>query len=116
MFRFIKAAFLVILAAALIVIGIANSDTVTLSLLPDGLLDAETTAMLRIGGVPLFVVIFAALVFGILIGEALEWSRERKYRREVEKKKKELAAARRQIQDLTRKAGEDEDLLRLPAA
>ncbi len=116
MLRYIKILFLVALAAALIIIGVANRQAVTLSLLPGGLVDEETTAMLSISGVPLFAVIFGALIFGILIGEAMEWSRERKYRREVQQKKRELSSAQRQIKDLMHKLGEDEDLLRLPAA
>lgn len=117
MLRYIKATFFVLLAAALIVIGVANKQPVVLSLLPDGLIDEATTSMLRLPGVPLFAVILGALIFGVLIGEAMEWSRERRFRRERDAAQRELNAARQKIAELNRKLGEgDEALLRLPAA
>lgn len=117
MFRFIKIVFLVALAAALIVIAVANRQPVTLSLLPKGILDEAITNGLTLPGVPLFAVVLVAIVFGILIGEAMEWSRERRYRREREEARRELAAAKHRIAELSRKHGEGDDaLLRLPAA
>lgn len=116
MLRYIKILLLLLIAVALVVIAVANSQPVVLSLLPDGILSEAETNDLRLANVPLFAVLFGALLFGILIGEMIEWSRERKYRRLAAERKRALEEANARIRELARKAGEEEDLLRLPAA
>ncbi len=76
--RYIRYVFLAAIAVALITLALANRSMVTLNLLP-----AELAQLVGIGyaiTVPLFSVIFAAVVAGLLIGFFWEWMREGKHR------------------------------------
>lgn len=66
---------------ALVVLGLANRELVTLHLLPEGLADlAGPFAPLE---VPLFLVIAAAVVAGIVVGLVWEWLRHHAVRAEL---------------------------------
>ncbi|WP_417250573.1 DUF1049 domain-containing protein [Celeribacter sp.] len=76
--RYIRYAFLAAIAIVLITLALANRDFVTLNLLP-----SELAGLVGIGysvTLPLFVVIFGAIVGGLLIGFFWEWMRESKHR------------------------------------
>lgn len=99
MVRWLKWAFLAVLAIVLVTVALANRATVTLRLLPDDL-----AAFLGVDwsvNLPLFLVILAGLVSGLLVGFVWEWLREHKHRataatkrREVSQLERELAAMR----------------------
>ena len=85
--RYIRYAFLAVLAIVLVSVALANRVMVTLQLLPLGL--SEMVGMNRSIELPLFIVIFGGIVAGLLIGFVWEWLREHKHR---------AAAARRQVE------------------
>lgn len=101
MLRYLKLAVLAIIALALVSVALANKDTVTLNLIPAGLVD-------QIGmnwslELPLFGVMFGGVGIGLLIGFIWEWLREYKHRREASVKSRE---ARRLEREVTRLKGE----------
>lgn len=96
--RYIRYAFLAILGVALITVALANRGTVTLNLLPQelsGFLGWSWSLTL-----PLFVVIFAGLLAGILIGFIWEWLREHKIRAEGARNRKERDQLAREVKTL----------------
>lgn len=100
-----------LLAAALIVLGAANMASVDLYLLPPGLFGERW----GIDGIPLAVVLLAAVLAGIVIGQILEFFRERKHRRVAEEKRREIIELRREIGRLKADLGDRADQLpRLP--
>ncbi len=81
MFRKIVTAIIVVpLAAVIIAFAVANRQSVTVSFDPFSSASPAYTAML-----PLFVVIFAALILGVLIGGIAAWIRQGKWRRAARK-------------------------------
>lgn len=114
--RYIRYAFWAIVAIALIVVGLANRDAVTVSLLPDTLgrlFGTNFSAEL-----PLFAVIFASVVAGLLIGFVWEWLREYKFRAEVSNKAREVHKLEREVKKLKgeKHQGKDEVLALLEDA
>jgi uncharacterized integral membrane protein len=96
--RYIRIAFLACLGVALVSVALANRGAVTLSLLPDqlaGLVGIDQRIEL-----PLFVVIFASIVAGLLIGFVWEWLREYKHRKQVVRKEGEVRQLKREVSRL----------------
>ena len=99
MIRYLRYVLLALLAIVLLTLALANRSAVTLRALPDDL-----AAFAGFGwqiDLPLYVVIFASILAGVLIGFVWEWFREHKYRagmnnktREVSKLERELAVMR----------------------
>lgn len=106
--RQIRYFFLGLLMLAVIVLCLANAGFVTLNLLPGPL-----AAILPVSvNLPLFVVILASVLLGLLIGYMLEYIREHKHRKTASQKKREADALSRQVADLKRKSGQaDDDVL-----
>ena len=108
MLRTIKLFILAIIMVALILIGVANRDPITVKMVPDGLADlvpfATTTPPL-----PLFAIVAAAIVVGLLIGYIIEYLREAKHRRRAEAKSREASQLKSKVRDLQKKTGETED-------
>jgi len=105
--RFIKYLFLGAVALVLIVVAIANRQPVQLRLLPDDLavfLPFEATAT-----VPLFLVIFAGVLAGLLIGFVWEYLREFKVRSNLSKTNKQVKSLKREVNSLREKTGEGQD-------
>ena len=93
--RLIKYAFLAVLALCLITVALANRAPVAVRLLPD---DIGTFSGLRIGAeLPLFLIIFAGIVAGLLIGFVWEWFREAGQRSEAAATKRELARLKAEV-------------------
>nr|WP_319249450.1 LapA family protein [uncultured Celeribacter sp.] len=106
--RYIRYAFLAALAVALIILALANRDLVTLHLLPADL--AALTGLSFSISLPLFVVIFGAIVAGLLIGFFWEWMREYKHRSAASTHQRENRKLAREVKKLkTAKAREDGD-------
>ncbi|MEO0819673.1 MAG: LapA family protein [Pseudomonadota bacterium] len=111
-FRLLKLAILVALCAVLTVIGVANMAPVDLALVPDGIVEG----MPKLSGVPLTVVILAAMLLGFVIGELLEWLREHKHRREVAVRGREIDTLKAENARLKSKISDPkEDLPRIAA-
>ncbi|MEM5477025.1 LapA family protein [Pacificibacter sp. AS14] len=96
--RTIRYVFLAALAVALITIALANRAVVTLDLLP-----AELAEYLGIGysvSLPMFIVIFGAIIAGLLIGFIWEWMREYKHRAAAVKHRREKDQLAREVSKL----------------
>jgi len=106
--RYLRLILLVALAVALVAVAMGNRAPVTLHLLPGDLallLGVDWALEL-----PLFLVVFASIIIGLLIGFVWEWLREHKHRsaarrsgKSVGKLERELAAMR----DATHLPGDD---------
>ena len=112
MVRTIRLVFLSVLGLCLVTVAIANRGPVTLRLLPQELTDffgfsTELT-------LPLFIVIFAGIVAGLLIGFFWEWIREARIRSEAERAKAEVSNLKREVKTLKgNQKGSQDDVLAL---
>lgn len=110
--RYIRYAFLAALAVVLITVALANRDPVLLRLLPEelsGFLGWSWSVTL-----PLFVVIFMAIIAGVMIGFIWEWLREHKHRAEASRARKAAVKLANEVQDLKRdKSRSGDDVLAL---
>lgn len=107
MIRYLRYVFLAVLAVVLMTVALANRDLVTLSALPEGL-----ATLLGLGWqieVPLFIVIFASIAAGLLIGFVWEWLREYKHRRVASTKTREAARLERELAAMRDAKGQPED-------
>ena len=103
--RYIKYIILAAFMAALVLLALANRGAVLVSALPEGL---PYAGVLRLE-VPLFVIIFAAIGLGLLLGYFLEYLREHKYRRLAAVKNREAAALSAELSQIKKSNGSDED-------
>jgi len=111
--RTIKMIVLGLLAVLLILLGVANMAAVDLYLLPPALGGER----FGVTGIPLAAVVMGAVLVGIIVGQILEWFRERKQRVVAEEKRRELAELRQEVAQLRQKLGGRQDgLPRIPAA
>ena len=113
--RYVKWAFLAIAAVVLSVIAFANSQFVTLRLVP-----GEISDFFAISGsisLPLSIVVVLSVMLGVVIGEVVEWLREHKHRAEATKQGREARRLKREVEALKSKdrksRGEDDDVLAL---
>ena len=108
MIRWLRYIMLLCLALGLLTVALANRAPVVVKTLPD-----DMAAFLGFGWsmeLPLFVVIFAGIVAGLLIGFVWEWFREHKHRvtaREAVHLKREVSTLRE------RKAAPKDEVLAL---
>lgn len=96
--RYVRIAFLACLGVVLVSVALANRGAVTLALLPDQL--AGLVGVNQRIALPLFVVIFASIVAGLLIGFVWEWLREYKHRKQVVRKEGEVRQLKREVSRL----------------
>ena len=66
MFRYLRYAFMALLGLCLIIVALANRDTVLLRLLPQEI--SEFAGVSFTVELPLFVVVFGGIIAGLLIG------------------------------------------------
>lgn len=92
---YIRYAFLGLMLAVFVTVALANRDMTTLELLPDTL--AAFFGFNLALTLPLFVVIGASLVVGLLLGFVWEWLRERGYRAEAARARNECDALRSEL-------------------
>lgn len=107
MLRYFKYAVLAVIAVGLVSVSMANRQMVELKAMPD--VFAE-----QLGGnftlpLPLFIVIFAGIGLGLLIGYILEWLREYKQRAEAAAQRREMDRMRRELRRLKGKQNEGKD-------
>ena len=96
-----------VIAIALIVVALANRQSVTLTMLPDdlaGLLGLNFSLQL-----PLFMVIFAGIAVGVFLGFVWEWLREHKHRSAASKSGKQVARLEREVTRLRGEKNEGKD-------
>ncbi|MEC7764551.1 MAG: LapA family protein [Pseudomonadota bacterium] len=110
--RYIRYAFLGALAVVLITVALANRNIVELHLLPE-----EMAGFLGWGwsvNLPLFIVIFLAIIAGVVIGFIWEWIREHNQRAEGRRAKSAAVKLAGEVQNLKReKAGPNDEVLAL---
>jgi uncharacterized integral membrane protein len=104
---------LVPLCAVLVVVALANRQPVAVNLNPFAPVVANPAG----GGVPLFLVLYAVLLIGVLLGGAATWitqsvhrRRERHWRREAQHLSAELDRVKRRQANAMR-ANEIDDML-----
>jgi uncharacterized integral membrane protein len=107
MIRYLRLVFLGLLALSLIAVAIANRDMVRVRLLPDDL--AELTGLTWGMELPLFLVIFAAIIVGVLVGFVWEWFREAGIRGKASANSREVARLERELAGLRDQKGTQPD-------
>lgn len=95
MIRYIKLVFIACIGLGLLIVALANRAPVEVRLLPGDL--AALTGLSWAAEVPLFLVIFAGIVVGVLIGFVWEWLREMKHRSTASTKAREVARLEREL-------------------
>jgi len=103
-FRKIVTAIIVVpLAAVIIAFAVANRQTVTVSFDP-----FSSTSPAYAATLPLFVVVFAVLILGVLIGGIAAWIRQSKWRRTASKLDAEVCALHIEQDAIRRRFGSAE--------
>ena len=105
--RILRYLFLAVVAILLITVALANRAPVTVSILPSEISDFLPVA--NSYSLPLFLVILAAVLAGLLIGFVWEWFREHRIRAEAARRKRELNRLEREVRGLREKTGEGRD-------
>ncbi len=105
--RYIRYASIAIFGLALVLVALANRNTVTLRVLPDEL--AGFAALNPTYDLPLFVVIFGAIAFGLIVGFIWEWIREAGERAAAARQARELASLRAEVARLRGEHAKDGD-------
>lgn len=111
--RYLRYAFLLVLAIILISVSVANRGMVELRLLPRGVAEVPGMSAFDVAvTLPLFVVILLGIGAGLVIGFLWEWMREHKHRREANVKTREVQKLEREVGRLKKKTnpGQDEIL------
>jgi uncharacterized integral membrane protein len=96
--RYLRYLFVAILGLSLFTLALANRGWVTLRLLPE-----EMAALIGVEAsveMPLFLVAFAGIVLGLLIGFLWEWLREHKHRAAAAAAKREAERLGREVSRL----------------
>ena len=107
--RYIRYAFLAVLAILLITVALANRQAVTLQVLPpelDALMGLGTSVTL-----PLYAVVFAGIILGLLIGYFLEYLREGKHRKAAAQGRRDVKKLEREVKKMKAADGSDDDVL-----
>lgn len=108
--RYIRYLFLAIVGLVLLIVALANRGSVTLSVLPEELAsfagwNAEISP-------PIFAVIFASIVAGLLIGFVWEWMREYKHRAAASHHRRERERLEKEVDRLkTPEPGSGDEVL-----
>ena len=105
--RYIRYASIAIFALALILIALANRNMVAVRLVPDEL--SGFTALNPAHDVPLFVVIFGAILAGLVLGFIWEWIREAGERAAAARQAREMQRLRAEIKRLKAEKHEGKD-------
>jgi len=100
--KIVAALILAPLAVIIIAFAVANRQRVTLSLDPFA---SGQTAALTTPPLPLFLVLIAVLIVGVLIGGFASWLRHGRWRRLARRFERDMAALRNELDSLKRPAG-----------
>ncbi|HLQ18880.1 MAG TPA: LapA family protein [Tabrizicola sp.] len=95
MIRYLRLILLGLLGLSLLTVALANRAPVTVRLLPEDL--ASFTGLTWAMELPLFLVIFAGIIAGVLIGFVWEWFREHGHRATASQKSREVARLEREL-------------------
>ena len=93
--RFIRLLFVALLALVLVMVALANREMVALSAFPANFGQyLGGTWSVRL---PLFLVLFLAMAFGVVVGLIWEWLREAHIRREAKVRASEVSRLEREV-------------------
>ena len=95
--RVVAAIILIPLAVIIVAFAVANREKITISFDPFG---PNTAADWQTQ--PLFVVVIAALILGVIIGGIASWLRQTKWRRTARRLEREVADLRAEVDALRR--------------
>ena len=98
--KIVTAIIVVPLAAVIIAFAVANRQTVTVSFDPFSATSPAYAATL-----PLFAVIFAFLILGVLIGGIAAWLRQSKWRRAARQREAEVHSLQAEQETIRRRFG-----------
>jgi uncharacterized integral membrane protein len=101
--KFISALILVPLAIVLVVFAVANRQTVLISFDP---FDQAHPALSL--SVPLFALILAMVIAGVIIGGVAAWLGQSKWRGRARRLEREARALREELEDVKRRVGTGE--------
>jgi len=112
MMKTIRYGFWAIVALILILVGLANRDFATVRAMPPKVAD-----LFQISpdvSLPMFIIIFASVGVGLLIGFFWEWIREHRLRADGRQKAREANKLAREVESLKTESGKhDDDVLAL---
>lgn len=111
MIRFLKALVLLPVAILIVLLAVANRAPVTLSLDPFSREAPEIAAQL-----PLFAVIFAAVMVGVVIGGTATWLAQGKHRRARRQFRREVTQLRSETERLRTQNRPSSSLPSLPSS
>ncbi|MBF9047829.1 DUF1049 domain-containing protein [Rhodobacterales bacterium LSUCC0031] len=103
--RSVKYLFLFFVAIALVLMALANRETVVVEMIPETLVG--WFGIQYAIGLPLFVVILGAVMVGILVGFVWEWLREHRYRADARTHKRAAQSLAREVTSLKGGTGND---------
>lgn len=110
--RALKYLFLIIVALALVLMALANRETVVVELVPEAL--AAWFGVQYGVELPLFLVILGGVMVGLLVGFVWEWLREHRYRVEARTNRQAAKALEREVTTLKGPAkGSQDEILAL---
>jgi uncharacterized integral membrane protein len=107
MMRYVRYAFLAILAIVLISVSLANREAVELTLMPQAI--ADLVGVNFSTSLPVFIVVLGSIVAGLVIGFLWEWLREHKHRADASAKTGEVRKLEREVKKLKKKQNEGKD-------
>lgn len=115
--RYLRYLFLAAFCIVLVVVAMANRESVTLRLVPEELADYASMylGMNPSVDLPLYVVIFGGIVVGLALGFIWEWFREHAIRSEAAQKAREVRRLERENKRLKaeRPENQGDDVLAL---
>lgn len=95
MIRYLRLILLALLGLFLLTVALANRAVVPVRLLPEDL--AALTGLTWAMELPLFLIIFAGIIAGVLIGFVWEWFREHGHRATASQKSREVVRLEREL-------------------
>ncbi len=109
MIRLVKYLILFVIAVGLITVAMANRGPMTLQLLPEGIDNLLAPNMNMALTMPVFLVILATFLAGMLFGFIWEWLREHKHRATAKTERRERERLEQEVRKVAppAKAGDD---------
>lgn len=116
MIRAVKLVFFGLISLILILLAVANRTPVELRLLPDGL--AQALGFGQAVSLPLFLVVFGAMLAGLILGFVWEYLREHHHRAAAKSARRDVSRLSREVAQLKGATevtgkGEADDILAL---
>ena len=95
MMKFLRYLLLALIALCLVTFALANREMAPVRLLPEDL--AILTGLQVMLAVPVWMILFAGLLVGLILGVIWEWTRERTHRSAARIGRKEVARLEREM-------------------